>query len=220
MTDIEVINLGFVNAYLMKAKKGFVLIDSGLPFQWAILKNRLDELGVKKGNLRLVVLTHGDMDHIGNAQRLRQDYRSRIAIHKADSPMVEKGQILSRKGRTLGASLMMLLMRLRRNKSMMHTFKPDIYLKEGDSLSKYGIEAKILHLPGHTPGSIGILTKSGELIAGDTFTNQKKPERAVFIENPQQLKSSIRRLKSLKIVKVYPGHGSPFAGRELKKIKA
>ena len=46
---------------------------------------------------------------------------------------------------------------------------------EGDDLSGYGFEAKVLHLPGHSKGSIGLLAADGSLFSGDLLENRGKP---------------------------------------------
>jgi len=89
-------------------------------------------------------------------------------------------------------------------------FKPDIYLSDGQDLNEYGFNAAVVHIPGHTKGSIGILTDDGNLFAGDTFTNRRKPEKANYIENHLELENSINRLKKMNIKMIYPGHGKPF----------
>jgi glyoxylase-like metal-dependent hydrolase (beta-lactamase superfamily II) len=131
-------------------------------------------------------------------------------MHKDDSFMVENGLSLKRKTRTLQAMLFSLIRKLFRKKFAFDKFIPDIYLTDGQNLNEYGFNAKVVHIPGHTKGSIGILTGDGDLFAGDTFTNRRKPEVANYIENPMDLKNSIDRLKMMNIKMIYPGHGKPF----------
>ena len=50
--DIKVINLGFVNVFLVKLKEGFALIDTGLPNQWEKLESRLISEGCLPNNLK------------------------------------------------------------------------------------------------------------------------------------------------------------------------
>ena len=78
------------------------------------------------------------------------------------------------------------------------------------------MNATVIHIPGHTKGSIGILTDDGILFAGDTFTNRRKPDIATYIENSVELTNSISRLKSMTVNTVYPGHGKPF---EMERIR-
>ena len=74
-------------------------------------------------------------------------------------------------------------------------------MADGQSLKKYGFDAKIIHIPGHTKGSIGILTKDGNMFVGDTLgmTKKGKADKSRFIENMDETKKSIELLKTLKI---------------------
>jgi len=208
--DIKVIELTFVNAFLIKVKDGFVLVDTGLSMQWDKLESELLSAGCLPDKLKLVIITHGDFDHTGNCAKLQQKYKSKIAIHKDDSPMVENGVMLKRKSKSFGNIMFIFIRRLFRKKFTFDKFKPDIYLSEGQRLDEYGLNATVIHIPGHTKGSIGILTDEGDLFAGDTFNNNGKPDTANYIENQEELDQSISRLKNMNIKTVYCGHGKPF----------
>ena len=208
--DIKIIELTFVNAFLVKVNEGFILIDTGLSMHWEKLDNELISAGCLPDKLKLIILTHGDFDHTGNCVKLQEKYKCRIAMHKDDSFMVENGLSLKRKTRTLQAMLFSLIRKLFRKKFAFDKFMPDIYLTDGQNLNEYGFNAKVVHIPGHTKGSIGILTGDGDLFAGDTFTNRRKPEVANYIENSLDLENSINRLKKMNIKMIYPGHGKPF----------
>ncbi len=212
---IKVIELDFVNAYLVDTGNGFVLIDTGMFFHWERLEEALKAGECVPGSLKLVVITHGDRDHIGNCTKLQEKYKVPVAIHEADVPMARDGLFLKRRNRTLAGKIHMFLARLRMKNMPVSKFEPDILLKDGQSLKEYGFDAKVLHLPGHTKGSIGILTKEGDLFSGDTLINQKKPDYAIYIENFPQLKNSLRALNKLKIRNVYPGHGKMFASSDI-----
>jgi glyoxylase-like metal-dependent hydrolase (beta-lactamase superfamily II) len=58
---------GSVNCYLIKTGLGYILIDTGNSNKQAELEKELEGVGCKPGNLKLIILTHGDFDHIGNA---------------------------------------------------------------------------------------------------------------------------------------------------------
>jgi glyoxylase-like metal-dependent hydrolase (beta-lactamase superfamily II) len=208
--DIKTIELTFVNAFLLKVDEAFVLIDTGLAMHWEKLKSELISAGCLPDKLRLIILTHGDFDHAGNCAKLRKEYKCKIAMHKDDSLMVEKGLFPKRKTRTLSSKVFSIIRKLFRRKFTFDKFKPDFYLTDGQDLNEYGFNAKVVHIPGHTKGSIGILTAEGNFFAGDTFTNNKKPDIANYIENSQDLENSITRLKKMNIKMIYPGHGKPF----------
>ena len=98
---VRIIELGFVNAYLLKGDKGFVLIDTGLPQQQEQLENELKSAGCTPENLKLVILTHGDWDHTGNAAFLKEKYHTKIAVHPGDVNQAENGIFLKRKVKPL-----------------------------------------------------------------------------------------------------------------------
>ena len=160
MAEFTSIRLGGVNCYLVKTGDGFILIDTGYSRNRRDLEKLLEGAGCRPGNLKLILLTHGDFDHIGNAAYLRQKYTSKIAMHPLEAPAAENGHMLmSRKTRSFLARAIFSLMRL--NKS--GRFKPDLPLEEGVNLSPYGFDARVVHIPGHSLGSIGVLTAEGDL---------------------------------------------------------
>jgi hydroxyacylglutathione hydrolase len=215
---IKIINLGFVNAFLVRVKDGFVLIDTGVAQQWKKLETELTSAGCSPDKLRLVVITHGDFDHTGNCAKLQEKYQAKIAMHQADSFMVENGVQGSRKIRTLMGRIILLFAKWRNRKATFDKFKPDTFLTDGQSMERYGFDAKIIHIPGHTKGSIAILTNEGDLFVGDILFNRRKPVVAPFVDDFQELKNSIDKLKKLNIKMIYPGHGKPFLGDGILKI--
>lgn len=209
---ITTINLGGVNCYLAKAGDGYILIDTGFSSKRIKLEKELESAGVMPGNLKLIILTHGDSDHADNCAYLREKYGAKIAMHYDDSGMVEHGNMSwNRKARPDKLSITFRIITLifgRLGKpGNFNTFKPDIYFEDGRDLSEYGFAAKILHLPGHSKGSIGILTTGGDLFCGDLLYNFAGFN---YIDNLVDFQASIKKLKSLKVNTVYPGHGKPF----------
>jgi len=129
-------------------------------------------------------------------------------MHNDDSGMVEHGDMFwNRKKPNLLIRLISgLLFRL--NKS--DRCKPDVYLEDGDYLSGYGFDAKILSIPGHSKGSIGILTSDGNFFCGDLLANTGKPDLWSIMDDPPTANASVSKLKSLEINTIYPGHGKSF----------
>lgn len=77
----------------MKTDGGFVLIDTGVAFKRAALEKELASAGCRVGDLKLIVLTHGDSDHADNCVYLRKRYGAEIAMHRDDAGMVERGDM-------------------------------------------------------------------------------------------------------------------------------
>ena len=235
-SEIKTINLGVVNCYLIRTDNGYILIDTGgrdpshknLSIIRDVLEEELENAGCLPGHLNLILLTHGHFDHTDNCAYLRKKYKTKIAMHREDSDMVENGTIPDKKFRPYILKVITkCIMFFTRNKAKIieilnqfERFVPDLYVDEGFSLSEYGFDAKILHIPGHSKGSIGILTSSCDLFCGDIMVNIfNKPlfNRFMADDNFNELDSSIERLKKLTIKTVYPGHGRPFPMDKLKK---
>ncbi len=203
-----------VNSYLLKTETGYFLIDTGIMKKRDQLEKQLNEAGCKTGDLKLIIITHGHLDHVGNAAYLRDKYGAKIAIHSGDSKMVESGDMfVDTKGgiviRLVGVFMKILGL------SNYEKFTPDIYLEDLQDLSAYGMNAKVIHTSGHSGGSISVLTAEGDLFCGDLFNNNGKPEKASLIQDPQLLDASVERLGALQIATVYPGHGKPFRMEQL-----
>jgi len=212
--------VGGVNCYLVKTNTSSVLIDTGFPSNRADLERELENAGCSPGNPRLIIMTHGDLDHSGNGACLREKYGAKIAMHIDEFEVVEKGDdTLSRRRRSLprrtfDKAALRLLSWIARSGSF-ERFTPDIAVGEGYDLSEYGFDAKVLHIPGHSKGSIGILTAEGDLFCGDLLWNMRKPSIHSIVDNRAELQDSVDRLKTLDIRTVYPGHGKPFPMKDL-----
>lgn len=211
--EITSINLTGVNCYLIKIGKACVLIDTGFSNKRIFLEKKLKDLNCLPEHLELIILTHGDSDHAGNAAFLRQSYGAKIAIHADDVGMVENSDMgWKRKAKPDKMSLIFKLISrvfpLFIKPGKFDVFKPDFAIDESFDLSVYGLEAKILHLPGHSKGSIGLLTANGDLFCGDLLYNMAGFD---MVDDLNDFQRSIEKLKKLKIQTIYPGHGKPIS---------
>ena len=219
LPDMRTISLGGVNCYLLGAGDGFVLIDTGLAAKRSELVRQLEAAGCAPGRLRLVILTHGDIDHAGNCAHLQATYGAPIAMHRAEAGMAEQGDMSwNRKVRpdritAFGRVVMTIagmMVRLSGARANVEVFSPDVFLEDGQSLTAYGLDASVVHIPGHSKGSIGILTCNGELFCGDLMMNMFRPAYHFMIDDLADFEASLVRLKGLEVRTVYPGHGRPF----------
>ena len=227
--EMKTINLGGVNVYLLRVSAapgrsgdGFVLVDTGVPWSWGRLRDALVAEGCLPGTLRLVALTHGDIDHAGGCANLRREYGAPIAIHRGDLRQVETGAHLTRQSLGLQAKLVGLLgdamFKLRRSRGP-ETFTPDVLLEDGQNLAEYGWAARVVHIPGHTKGSVAFLTDSGRLFSGDTLFDMKHPP--LFVENRDDFRASVAKLLTLRaeVKMVYTGHSKPFPAERMGRMK-
>jgi len=207
------LHMGMVNCYLLKTVAGFILIDTGGVNARKELLVELENAGCKPGFLNLIILSHGDFDHTGNAAFLQNKFGSKIAMHIGDRGMVERGDMFAnrRKPNFVIKLLMPLFVKFGRSER----FTPDLFFEKDDDLSEFGINARIISIPGHSKGSIGILTSERLLFCGDLFENIKAPGLNSIMDDLKEADSSYRKLVELNIDMVYPGHGNPFPMADL-----
>ncbi len=209
---LTIIGLKSVNCYLLKQEDKYILIDSGLSRNRAEVEKMIKKSGCKYGDLKLILVTHGDSDHTGNYAYIRNTYGSKIAMHREDIGMVELGDFAWNRNlnllmKILGKFFIRLLgLRLKKE----DRFTPDIILDDGQSLNEYGFNITVYNLPGHSKGSLGFLTARGDFFCGDLLMNKKIPTKNDLIVDHEAFEKSIDKLKMLNINIVYPRHGKPF----------
>jgi len=200
--------LGSVNCYLVGTGAGYILIDTGGSNQRSELARELESAGCEPGNLQLIVITHGDFDHIGNAAYLREKYGAKIAMHSDDSGMAKHGDMFW--NRKSGSTLIRVLAPILFKFGKANRFEPDCSFEDGYAFPDYAFDARVITIPGHSKGSIGILTAGGDLFCGDLFDNTHKPALNAIMDDLATANASVEKLRGLTINTVYPGHGRPF----------
>jgi len=203
------LGMGSVNCYLLRAGEGSVLVDTGAPGARARLLRELERSGCVPGKLTLILITHGDFDHTGNAAHLRRTFGSRIGMHANDAPMAELGDMFVNRRRS-NAILRTLIPRLI-GFGRADRFVPDLLLADGAALLEYGLNARVISIPGHSNGSIGILTDEGDFFCGDLLENIKRPALNALMDDRLAGLASLARLRGLGIARILPGHGAPFS---------
>ena len=86
-------------------------------------------------------------------------------------------------------------------------FTPDVYVEDGQDLSEYGVSARVVALPGHTKGSVGVLTGAGGLFVGDAMAHMGF-EMPIY-EDRRQMEKSAAKIRSSGARTVYFAHGLP-----------
>lgn len=212
MNRIETIRCGMVNCYLLVGERGSVLVDTGQPASLRKLQNMLKERGP-----RLILLTHAHSDHAANAAALSCGFGVPAAMSALDEALLREPLC-----RPICAQGMAGAFLRAASIPQMRAFRPARWenflpLTDGMSLHEYGVEATVVSLPGHTAGSMGVLTGEGDLLAGDAAMHFLSPSAPLIAENLGQAHQSVQRMIDLVSGRVYPGHGAPFAIEKLKR---
>jgi glyoxylase-like metal-dependent hydrolase (beta-lactamase superfamily II) len=204
-----------VAAYMVETADGITVVDAGLPGHWRDLRRELDAMGRSPDDIRGLVLTHGDSDHIGFAERLRREYGTPVFVHAADAARAMGAPTPKSKvgAWRLGATTGFLAYAAR--KGGLHTTPLTAVqeVEDGDVLPLPG-SPTIISLPGHSPGSIAVLVPEADAVfVGDALTTRNVltgrtgPAPAPFTDDPAQALDSLQKIEHLPVAWVLPGHG-------------
>ena len=205
--EIKRMEAGNVNCYLLVGGKDAVLVDTGREkYQDKVLGACLDY------NVRLIILTHGHVDHVQNAAYLAQWLQAPIAMHEADLDLLPDNCMQPLTAETPVGKAVLSVKSFRED--VIPEFHPSVFLKEGDTLEKWGIPAKVIELPGHTRGSIGLDIAGKHLLVGDALMNMLYPTASLLYNDRVEMLASARKIAGMGERTIWFGHGKPAANRD------
>ncbi|GAA1008058.1 MBL fold metallo-hydrolase [Acrocarpospora pleiomorpha] len=209
-----------VAAYLVEAPEGVTVVDAGLPGHWRDLLVELKAMGRSVEEVRGVILTHGDSDHVGFAERLRREHGVPVYVHPGDAERAKGGPKPknAKQAMRLGPLLGFVAYSLSKGGMRTTWLTEVIEVRDGEILDLPGAP-KIIALPGHSPGSIAIhIPDVDAVFVGDglttrhVLTGKQGPQPAPFTDAPDQAIASLRALLATRAKWVLPGHGAPSRG--------
>ena len=167
ITQLAVLPFGMINCFLIQGGKKHVLVDSGVPKSEKKILQQLKALDIKTEDIGLLVITHGHIDHFGSAKELSEELNAPILMHELDMRALQTGKSLADTLKPNKKYWNVLKRKLLKDTAS--PCSPDIILRGNDQydLTGMGISGKIIHTPGHTPGSISIVLDNGDAIIMD-----------------------------------------------------
>ncbi len=203
--DVIRIKGGTDNCYLISDGKNAILVDtsSGESFDMVMEACR-------KYDMKLVVLTHPHFDHAENADVISRRFNIPVAYNKADDEIFDSydTQPLKSYGVVGMIVLKMSLKVLRETK----VIRPEnhFYVSEGDTFAEYGFpDVKVIELPGHTKGSMGLLIGEDKIIVGDALDNWISPGMGHLYFEKEVQRETYEKLRLYSGRTAYYGHGKP-----------
>ncbi|MBQ1019213.1 MBL fold metallo-hydrolase [Micromonospora sp. D93] len=202
------------HVYFVRLADGYALIDTAVPGSTPTILNALTRLGGRSRNLRQIVLTHSHIDHMGSAADLVEATGARVLAGALDAPVIsgtaaELEPAYTAPERALHEQIMAGFAEA--DVRPLQHVAVDVELHDGDTVDDWSEPVHVLHVPGHTPGSIALhLASSGVLFPGDIVaTMEGRAILGPFNVDRNQAIASFRRLASLEVEALCVPHGEP-----------
>ena len=215
-----------VNWYIVEEEHRVCVVDAGHPSSWRSLHDALEQIGRAQAHVTDVLLTHGHFDHVGFAERAREELGATVHVHELDRRLAEHPWSYRHER---PRSLYML-----RHPSFVARFTDmaahgALFVKgvhevvtfgDGDELDVAG-RPQVVHLPGHTDGQCafaypdrGAIIVGDAIVTHDPYTNGDGPRIIAGAATADRRRAlhSLDRLRSRTEHTLLPGHGDLWEG--------
>ncbi|HEX2865347.1 MAG TPA: MBL fold metallo-hydrolase [Deinococcales bacterium] len=207
------------------------LVDAGMPEMLPLIRHALEAQGLRLEDVRRLVITHGDLDHMGGAAELVEATGAEVIAHERELPFVTGAEILRHAPTPEDIAKMPPQMR-----EMMLSLPPERLasinrrpvplevnrvVKGGDEVVP-GVE--VIETPGHTPGHVSLwIPSEATLVTGDavnTRGGRVNLPPAHFTPDMASAKSSIQALAAFPATRLISYHGGEIAGDQAEALRA
>ncbi|BBZ26284.1 MBL fold metallo-hydrolase [Mycolicibacterium madagascariense] len=221
IVKIPVLGDHLVNTYLLIGRRP-ILVDCGIPSSGDRIWKGITDAGVDPTDLEMIIVTHGHVDHFGAATELHNRTGAPVAAHQADLATYLAGHSDRTQRQPIGV-FGHVFSRTPPPNEVTRPLHPDIVLTGEYSLRPHGVDGRIIHTPGHTPGSVSVLLDQGDLIAGDMLTGgflgllQYRPSNPPFHDDPELALDSLQAALNLGPHTLHLGHGGPMPSADVQR---
>lgn len=195
--EVVGVETGGSYAWILKTANGAVLIDAGMEVDGEAIREELDALGIGLDKVHAVLLTHGHPDHRGAAHLFPN---AKVYCGPGEAPYLRGDKAYSAVGGRLAAMVT--------DKGPPPGQRQLEELKGDETLTLDGESLTVIHLPGHTPGSVAYLWRD-LIFTGDALLQDGKgvgPAPSFFSEDSGQAKRSLEKLRDLPFNRIADGH--------------
>jgi hydroxyacylglutathione hydrolase len=223
---VKALKMDMTNCYIVRQGDSIVLVDTG---SYSLGAEKLLRFIKKEGRgtakLKLIFLTHGHFDHIGAAMALAKKTGAKLALHRRDlDSLIGKGRV-GANPLTRWAKLIMSFSWIMMTPGLSKDFLVAVpFGDEGLDLAEFGITGRIIHMPGHTPGSAIMILEDGRAFVGDCSMSgfpvlTRTPMLPIIGDDLDTLIKGWRLLlEGEKATRFFPGHGRAFNRDEALKM--
>jgi glyoxylase-like metal-dependent hydrolase (beta-lactamase superfamily II) len=214
------------NAWLFVSDARSALVDCGVgtPDGYEALRVALWDSGVDANGIQ-VFATHGHIDHVGNAARLRREFGAEVHAAEAERPLVERFRVDAEQRyaawtdalRSHGVPddvVARILSRARHLDALGEDVPRTSPLVDGQRVRLGDVGARVHAMPGHSPGSVAYETDDGDLLTGDTLLRHITSNAIELTDADRgRYATYLRTLDGLRRfvgMQALPGHHDPF----------
>ena len=197
------------NPYILVDADGLTVIDTGLPRSEKKILAYVAGLGKSASDVKRIILTHSDFDHVGGLAALQKATGARTYAGKIEADAIAAGKP-SREINPSGFSLRRILFALMRPFFKATPFQVDEILSDGQTLPVLG-GLRVLDTAGHTPGHISLFASEvGVLFCGDSMVSDEQGlhgSRSGVTWDEAKAKEAVKKQSALGARIVCSGHG-------------
>jgi glyoxylase-like metal-dependent hydrolase (beta-lactamase superfamily II) len=180
------------------------------------LDGAFNETGIDPKSVRLIIATHGHVDHIGSIAHAQRTTGGKVLCHRCFAERLVNGEIEPAVPRNLLGRILNLMTGLAGFKY--EGIEPDILIENEFDLGPYGIPGKVIPTPGHSPSSISIILDNGEALIGDLVRDEGSGRigLGMFYEDKTALLESLEKVAAFEPRIIYLSHGTTIDNKSLR----
>ena len=182
------------------------MVDVGLVGKSAYKLDAVEKLGLDAASIKRIIMTHTHIDHISCMHEIMEAIPGiELWIHTSEADLLEKGDERGVYGMDVFKNMCQAQYNLEDGR---FKFKVDRKLNNSDLLETGGMSWKVIHIPGHSSGSIALYNKEVKaLIPGDVvYADYAIGRFDLYGADPGQHMESLNRLAELEVDILLPGH--------------
>ena len=220
MTEVIQYTIGMSNGFLIRQDETVLAVDGGGEMNGDAFRKVCEDNGIDCKKIKLIILTHGHVDHFVNLGVIKELTGAPLLCHKKAERDVREGLEPRVSGRNkVGKAVMEIQKKMGNPISVIPKVEPDI-LVEGDyDLRPWGVDGKLIETPGHSVDSMSVVLDSGDVLVGDLIAAPPHGDvcLAFLSDTPGDnatLYASVDRVMEHARC-VYSGHGGPYTPEQV-----